>query len=45
MLCHGWNVSKWIYDTKTNHFYTVDGMLEDGFVVPRQIVLVSRTEC
>jgi hypothetical protein len=31
--------------TKVNYDYAADGMLEGGFVLPRQITIVPRTEC
>ena len=40
-----WKQKKWRYATKANHACVADGMLEGGFVLPRQIMLVPRMEC
>jgi hypothetical protein len=44
-LCHGQNVKKWLYGTKANHVCVADGILEGRVVVPRQIMLMARTQC
>jgi hypothetical protein len=44
-LCRGRNVRKRLWATKANYECTTDGILEGGFVLPRQIMIVPRTEC
>jgi hypothetical protein len=44
-LCHGQNVRRWFCATKANYDCATNGMLESGFVLPKQITIVPRTEC
>jgi hypothetical protein len=44
-LCRGRNVRRWFCATKANYDCAADGMLEGGFVSPRQIVFVPRMVC
>jgi hypothetical protein len=37
-LCHGQNAKKWLCATKANYDCAANGMLEGGFVLPRQIM-------
>jgi hypothetical protein len=44
-LCRGRNVRRWFCTTKANYDCATDGMLEGGFVLPRQIMFVPRMVC
>ena len=44
-FCRGLNVWSWCYDNKPIHVFTVDGMLQVGFMIPSQIMFVPRTKC
>jgi hypothetical protein len=44
-LCRGRNVRRRFCITKANRVCAADGMLEGGFVSPRQIVFVPRMVC
>jgi hypothetical protein len=44
-LCHGRNVRRWLCATKANYDCAGDGMLEGGFVSPRQIMFVPWMVC
>jgi hypothetical protein len=43
-LCRGQNVKRWHWAINANYDCTTDGMLGGGFVLPRQIMIVSRTK-
>ena len=44
-LCREQNIRRWICATKANYNCTTDGMLEGGFVPPRQIMVVPWIVC
>jgi hypothetical protein len=43
-LCRGRNVRTRLWATKANYDCTMDGMFQGGFVLPRQIMIVSPTK-
>jgi tmRNA-binding protein len=44
-LCREQNVRRWLCATKAIYDCAMDGMLEGRFVIPRQIMFVSRMVC